>query len=114
MENAGQYRPIYPEKIFVLGDPHEFSLAVKRFFYPNVHNGKQNLPRLNAISNTDISIIDQLMTKYSAFDHSHSIEAPVSLPEIDDIKADLRMLLEWSTDFKNHCEEEEEKAKGKK
>lgn len=38
LENAGQYRPIYPEEIFVLGDPHEFSLAMKRFFYHSSSN----------------------------------------------------------------------------
>lgn len=33
LENAGQYRPLYSEEIFVLGDPHEFSLGVKRYFH---------------------------------------------------------------------------------
>lgn len=72
------------------------------------------LPRLNAIAQEDISIFDRLMTKYSAFDHSQSIETPISLPEIADVETDLRMLSEWSTDFKKRCDKEEEVAKGKR
>lgn len=33
LKGLGQYRPIYPEEIFVLGDPHEFSISVKRFLF---------------------------------------------------------------------------------
>ncbi len=72
------------------------------------------LPRLYAITKNDILIFHKLMTKYSTFGHSQSIEAPVALPGIDDIEADLRELLEWSADFKKRCEEEEEKEKGRK
>lgn len=57
LENIGQYKPIYPEEIFVLGDPHEFSSAVKRFFYhnsSNIHNGKRGQPLTERIYNPDL------------------------------------------------------------
>lgn len=57
LESIGQYKPIYPEEIFVLGDPHEFSLAVKRFFYhsiSNVHNGKREQPLPEQIYSPDL------------------------------------------------------------
>lgn len=38
LQSTGQYRPIYPEEIFVLGNSHEFSLAVKRIFQHDITN----------------------------------------------------------------------------
>lgn len=41
LQELGQYRPIYPEEIFVLCDPHEFSVLVKRCLFHNIHHTKQ-------------------------------------------------------------------------
>ena len=54
------------------------------------------------------------MTKYSYFDHSQSLETPITLPSVEEIKRDLDCLIKWSKSFKKRCEDEEKKAKGKK
>ncbi len=71
------------------------------------------LPRLYAITADDIGIFDEMMTKYSYFDHSHSSELPVPLPSIDEVIADLTKTRDWAKDFKKRSEAEANKAKGK-
>jgi hypothetical protein len=44
-------------------------------------------------------MIDELMTKYSRYEHSQPDEAPVPLPEPDDIAADLTRLQVWLKEF---------------
>jgi hypothetical protein len=44
-------------------------------------------------------MIDELMTKYSRYEHSQPNEAPVPLPEPDDIAADLTRLQVWLKEF---------------
>lgn len=70
------------------------------------------LPRLNAITSADITLLDHMMTKYSYYDHSHSIEKPVPLPSIEDVETDLNTMLDWATKFKRRCDEAQKKAKG--
>lgn len=71
------------------------------------------LPRLFAITPEDIKLLDSMMTKYSYYDHSHSIETPMPLPKIEDVETDLNTMLEWAKDFKKRCNEAQQKAKGK-
>lgn len=54
---------------------------------------------LKAIEDEDVEIIDEMMSKYSCFDHSHSIEKPVELPEISEIEQDVIKLTEWEKNF---------------
>jgi hypothetical protein len=44
-------------------------------------------------------MIDELMTKYSRYEHSQPDEAPVPLPEPDEIAADLTRLQIWLKEF---------------
>ena len=44
-------------------------------------------------------IFDKMMTKYSFFEHSQSSEKPVSLPEINDIVADVDEMLNWLSGY---------------
>lgn len=46
----------------------------------------QNLVK---ITTTDCALIEELMTKYSSHEHSQSSEAPVELPEPDELKAGI-------------------------
>lgn len=71
------------------------------------------LPRLYAITQEDIFIFDSMMTKYSAYDHSHSVETPVNLPSVEAIEKDLKKMGEWADDFEKRCKTAENKAKGK-
>src|SRR5450631_3458820 len=48
----------------------------------------------------DCKYIDDLMTKYSFFEHSQSEEAPVNLPDEAELRADLERLRVWRTQFK--------------
>lgn len=93
------------------GIEQELLSGVVQRFARNVSTLK--LPRLYALSGDDISLFDQLMTKYSYFDHSQSLETPIALPRIEDIEGDLNRLSAWHKDFKSRCETEEKKARGK-
>lgn len=59
--------------------------------------GKIN--QLVKITKTDCELIEQLMTKYSRYEHSQSNEAPVELPEPDELKADIERLIAWHNEF---------------
>lgn len=56
----------------------------------------QNLVR---IKTTDCSLFEELMTKYSSYEHSQSSEAPVELPEPEELKADIERLIAWHSEF---------------
>ena len=72
------------------------------------------LPCLNAITHDDIMLFDSMMTKYSYYDHSHSIETPLPPPDIEEIEKDLIQMRDWAKGFGKRCEAEQNKAKGKK
>ncbi|WP_256046688.1 AAA family ATPase [Xanthomonas translucens] len=63
------------------------------------------LQRLNAITPTDCALIDRMMTRYSAFEHSQSIDTPTWLPEPDDLLADVQAMLAWIKDFNKRAGE---------
>ena len=61
---------------------------------------------LHIITDDDINLFEEMMTRYSYFDHSQSVERPVSLPSVDDVEKDIDRVLAWSEDFKkryNKC-----------
>ena len=58
------------------------------------------LNRLASINPEDCKFIDDLMTKYSSYEHSQSEEVSVSLPEEPELRADLESLKTWREDFK--------------
>lgn len=55
-----------------------------------------NLAKIKA---ADCDLIDELMTKYSCYEHSQSDEAPVDVPEPKDIEADIDRMVEWHREF---------------
>lgn len=71
------------------------------------------IPCLNAITQEDIALFDSMMTKYSYYDHSHSIETPLPPPDIADVEKDLIQMRDWAKTFTKRCEAEQKKAKGK-
>ena len=72
------------------------------------------LPRLYAMTQDDIMLFDSMMTKYSYYDHSHSIETPLPPPDIEEIEKDLIQMRDWAKDFEKRCKAAQDKAKGKK
>lgn len=55
--------------------------------------------KLTKIKPTDCAFIEQLMTKYSSYEHSQSSEAPVALPEPDELETDIELLIDWHKEF---------------
>lgn len=60
---------------------------------------KDRLDKLARITPEDCRFFDNMMTKYSRYEHSQPNEAPVALPAPDELKADLEALRDWRTAF---------------
>ena len=56
-----------------------------------------SLPRINS---DDCEILDRLMTKYSAFEHSQSPETPAPIPDEPELRRDIESLKDWREKFK--------------
>lgn len=69
------------------------------------------LKYLYAVTQNDINLFDDLMTKYSVYEHSQSTERPLELPELCDIEKDVDDLIAWCDDFKKRCNVAEDKNK---
>lgn len=67
-------------------------------------NTLNKLQRLSTITPADCALIDGMMTKYSAFEHSQPTDTPTCLPEPDDLLADVQAMLAWSKDFSQRAE----------
>lgn len=53
------------------------------------------LAALSVITLEDCRFIDNLMTKYSCYEHSQSLEAPIRIPEEPELRADVEALKQW-------------------
>lgn len=63
----------------------------------------QTMGRIGALAKiepTDCAFIDDLMTRYSCFEHSQSEELPVILPSPDELETDVTNVIEWIKEFK--------------
>lgn len=56
----------------------------------------QNLAK---ISSADCALIEELMSKYSRYEHSQSNEAPVDIPPPDEVCGDINRLISWYGEF---------------
>lgn len=61
---------------------------------------KNKIIRLALISEQDCQYFDDLMTKYSRYEHSQPPDAPVPLPKPDELEKDFKELEKWQSDFK--------------
>jgi energy-coupling factor transporter ATP-binding protein EcfA2 len=61
---------------------------------------KGKIRGLAKITIDDCALIDGYMTKYSCYEHSQSSEAPVDVPEPEELRQDINTLLEWHDEFK--------------
>lgn len=63
------------------------------------------LKYLYVVSQSDINLFNNMMTKYSAYEHSQSTERPGNLPELSDIEKDVDTFILWCDDFGKRCKE---------
>jgi hypothetical protein len=70
--------------------------VVERFKRPI---STMKLPHLQAIAPEDCQALDSMMSKYSRYEHPQPSDAPIALPEIEEIKADLEKLISWLGSF---------------
>ena len=57
------------------------------------------IDKLSKITEVDCIYFDNLMTKYSKYEHSQSLESPVLLPEPDELESDFKTLKQWHDEF---------------
>jgi energy-coupling factor transporter ATP-binding protein EcfA2 len=69
--------------------------------YRRAINTMGKISNLAKISEADCKYFDDLMTKYSRYEHSQPAEAPVTLPEPDELETDFNGLKQWQTEFKD-------------
>lgn len=67
--------------------------------YRRAVNTIGKIGKLAHISEADCIYFDEMMTKYSRYEHSQPGEAPVELPLPDEFKADFEGLKSWREDF---------------
>ena len=54
---------------------------------------------LHLIRPEDCQMIDDLMTKYSCYEHSQSYESPAFIPEEPELRVDIESLRDWRKEF---------------
>jgi len=79
------------EKILLSGLVERFRRSVQT----------QHIKTLAKITPEDCSTVEEMMTKYSRFEHSQSDELPGTLPLVDEFAADLDEVIVWIETFKN-------------
>lgn len=62
-------------------------------------NTQGKLHKVAKVTNEDCVFIDDLMTRYSVFEHAQSDEKPSSILELDVFEADVTALQRWITEF---------------
>lgn len=60
---------------------------------------KGRLSKLTKIEQSDCDLIDDLMTRYSVFEHSQSDESPAPCPDLQQIENDVDALSSWINTF---------------
>lgn len=62
-------------------------------------NTQGKIHKLAQINSSDCELIEEIMTKYSCYEHSQSLEAPVQMPEPNELDTDVDKLLNWHAEF---------------
>lgn len=60
---------------------------------------KGRIGKLANIQAEDCALLDELMTRYSVFEHSQADELPAEKPDIDEIEQDVKKLEAWIAEF---------------
>ena len=67
--------------------------------YRRAVNTLGKIDKLARITDADCKFFDDMMTKYSRYEHSQHWEAPVALPTPDELQQDMELLKKWRIDF---------------
>ncbi|MFW1817447.1 AAA family ATPase [Acinetobacter guillouiae] len=62
-------------------------------------NTQGKIQKLAHITSEDCDLIEDIMTKYSCYEHSQPLEAPVQMPEPNELDLDVDKLLKWHAEF---------------
>jgi hypothetical protein len=62
-------------------------------------NTMGKIQKLAKIQKTDCDLIDEMMSKYSRFEHSQSHESPIVFPTPDEFASDIKRMTDWYTEF---------------
>lgn len=62
-------------------------------------NTKGKIDKLAKICINDCRFVEEIMTKYSRYEHSQSLEAPVLLPTPEELSSDIERILMWHQEF---------------
>ena len=62
-------------------------------------NTQGKLDKLADITPEDCAFIDEMMTKYSRYEHAQSLEAPVDPPQPDELMEDIANMKKWRDDL---------------
>ncbi|MDR2407096.1 MAG: AAA family ATPase [Bacteroidales bacterium] len=57
------------------------------------------IQKLAKIQKNDCDLIDEMMSKYSRFEHSQSDESPIVFPTHDEIEKDINRMADWYEEF---------------
>ena len=67
--------------------------------YRRAINTMGKIEGLAKISRSDCTLIDDMMTKYSRYEHSQPVEAPVAMPLPEELETDFTKLQSWHSEF---------------
>lgn len=67
--------------------------------YRRAVNTMGKIGKLAHITDADCAFFDSMMTKYSRYEHSQPGEAPVALPDPDELQRDMESLKQWREEF---------------
>lgn len=62
-------------------------------------NTQGKIGKLAKISSSDCAFIDDLMTRYSVFEHSQAGELPAKAPDLDQFGTDVKAVAAWIAEF---------------
>lgn len=80
-------------------ESHLLADVVQR--YRRAINTVGKIEKLAKISDLDCRLIDDMMTKYSRYEHSQPLEAPITVPLPAELEADFKKLQSWHGEFKS-------------
>lgn len=88
------------------GIGHDLLCGIISRFGRNVSTLK--VPMLMAITKDDVELFHKMMSKYSCYEHSQSLETPIFLPDITSIEADVIVMRDWASEYKKRCKKAQE------
>jgi hypothetical protein len=62
------------------------------------------IDKLSKIQSSDCKFLDDIMTKYSKYEHSQPQELPTELPQPEELEADIKSVIEWRDKFLKRSE----------